>query len=626
MRHIACLFILGLLASSSGGSEQVTPQCTFELGPINGVLIQREGARLAVYGWASSDAKGIEQVLLPHGRRDLVWKARPLVQAGAAAIAPARELYNLEKPHDFWKMFTKTRFHDYGQQSTKILADPLPVERWVKEGDQIDWRGIAFRVLETPGYTRGSISYVAELDGRKIAFTGDLIYGDGQILDLYSFQDAIPEPQIRGYHGYGARLAGLVASLAKIAAEKPDVIVPARGPLIRDPQQAIDRLLTRVRALYRNYLSTSALHWYFKADRMRQCGQRVLGADADVELMPYSQHEPTPNWVYENSTSRLLVSDTGRGFLLDCGYQRVIDAVNKLISQGVIKGVDGIFVTHLHDDHTDMVQAAAEVFECPVYATKEYADVLQRPGAYHLPALTAAPIKQVTVVDEGQEMKWHEFNLTFSFFPGQTLYHGALLAKKKDERPILFIGDSFAPSGIDDYCVLNRNLVHDDSGYLLCLKKLRALEEQPWLVNQHVSYVFAFSKDELEYIENRYRQRIEILRDLFPWDDPNYGIDEYWASFYPYGLTLERGTTADLEVRITNHSPIERTFHVTPHAHGGLQMTEQSVAITLAPRESGAVKLAVRAGDLVGNTLVTADVCSENMEFRDWVEAFITVE
>ena len=25
---------------------------------------------------------------------------------------------------------------------------------------------------------------------------------------------------------------------------------------------------------------------------------------------------------------------------------------------------------------------------------------------------------------------------------------------------------TFAPSGIDDYCVLNRNLVHEDDGFL----------------------------------------------------------------------------------------------------------------------------------------------------------------
>ena len=116
---------------------------------------------------------------------------------------------------------------------------------------------------------------MAELDGKTIGFTGDLIYGDGQLLDLYSFQDGIDDAKIRGYHGYGARLAGLVTGLRKVAAEKPDLLIPARGPVIRNPQAAIDKLLDRVQRLYWNYLSTSALHWYFKEDRMRMCGERV---------------------------------------------------------------------------------------------------------------------------------------------------------------------------------------------------------------------------------------------------------------------------------------------------------------------------------------------------------------
>lgn len=627
MRRFILLFTLFVLASSSSwGAEEITPQCTVTPGPINGVLIEREGAGLAVYGWANDDAKQIEHILLPHGRRDLVWKARPLAEAGVRVIAPARELYFLEKPGDFWTAFPKTRFHDYGQQSTKVSAEPLKVERWVKDGDEIQWQGLTFRVLETPGYTRGSITYLARLDGKNIAFTGDLIYGDGKILDLYSFQDAIPEAKIRGYHGYGSRLAGLVSSLQKVAAEKPDVIVPARGPVIRNPQQAIDRLKQRVQALYRNYLSTNALHWYFKEERMRMCGERVLGAGAEIELMPYSQHEPVPDWVFENSTSRLLVSDSGHGFLLDCGYQRVIDTVQDLISKDIIKQVDGIFVTHYHDDHTNMVQAAAEAFRCPVYATEPYADVLEHPEAYHLPAMTENAVKNVTVVADGHQMKWRELDLSFHFFPGQTLYHGALHVKKEGEKPIFFIGDSFAPSGIDDYCVQNRNFVHEDSGFLRCLKQLRALKGNYWLVNEHIPFVFTFGADELDYLEGRYRARIEILRELFPWDDPNYGIDEQWAVFYPRSVKLSRGETSELEVRITNHSPVERTFHITPHTHGGLQLLEDPSSITLPPRQKRAIKVQVRSDGAPGNYLVTADVRSDGMDFRQWVEALVTVE
>ena len=604
--------------------EQATLQ--FQEGAVNGVLIEKAGHRLSVYGWQDKAVSNIDRVLLVHARRDVLWKALPLIDSGAKATAPNRERFGLEQPMEFWKNFRTARFHDYAQQTKKIANESVVIDQWVNEGDRIAWQQMNFTVIETAGFTRGSVSYLTNLGGKTTAFTGDLIYGDGQILDLYSFQDAISEAKVRGYHGYGARLADLVQSLQKLAAEKPDLIVPARGPLIQNPSVAINRLIGRVQALYKNYLSTSALHWYFKEDRMRQCGERILGTGADVELMPHAHHEETPAWVFENSTSRLLISDTGRGFLLDCGYQRVIDAVNDLIAQGVITGVDGIFVTHYHDDHTDMVQAAAETFKCPVYATQEYADFLENPAAYHLPAMTANAVHNITVLPDGHQKKWHEFELTFHFFPGQTWYHGAVFARKDNDRPVFFVGDAFAPSGMDDYCVLNRNLLHDDSGYLLCLQKLRDIREPFWLVNEHIPFVFSFSSEELDYLETRYRERISIMRELFPWDDPNYGVDEQWAVMYPHGTTVTRGAFVKLQLRVINHSATDRVFRVRFNPPEGLSLTTATGEVSIAARRTGFVEVVARAPDSPGDFVITADIASTGMSFREWCEAVVTVE
>ncbi len=607
-------------------ADEITPHVSYAAGPINSVVVEQGGKQLAIYGAVADSSQQVEEVLLTHHRRDVVWRARPLVDGGIPATAPTAERELFEAPQNFWDSFTTNRFHDYAQQSTKILASPLKVDRWVKEGDSVAWRGITFKVVETPGYTRGAVSYVAKIDDKTLAFTGDLIYGDGQLVDLYSFQDAIPEANIRGYHGYGSRLAQLVTSLRKIAAWNPDVIVPARGPIIEDPQASIEKLITRVQALYRNYLSTNALHWYFKEDRMRQCGERILGEGADVELMPYSHHEQTPDWIFEQATSRLLISDDGHGFLLDCGYQRVIDAVNKLKEMGLVKQIDGIFVTHYHDDHTDMVQAAADEFDCPVYATPEYKDILEIPSAYHMPAMTSNPIKGIKEMPSGSTMQWQEFKLTFQFFPGQTYYHGALLAQKQEERPVFFIGDAFAPSGIDDYCVLNRNLVHKDGGFPLCFSKLHAVDEPFWLVNEHIPHVFQFSDAEMEYLESRYAARTEILKELFPWDAPNYGIDEQWAVFYPYGVTAQPGKQLELEVRITNHSAVARDFAIKPNLPAGFTLEQSDKTISLNPGESGAAHVVVSTSAKPGNYVITSDVASAGMEFREWVEALVTVK
>ena len=623
---ISCLLLsLACIPVGDIAAEEVTPSISVTHGPINGVLIQRDSNRLAVYGVPADADPAVERVLLTHHRRDVVWAARRAVGNGASAVAPESEQDLIADPGAFWSAFTANRFHDYDQQSTRILGSPLDVDLWVKQGSTVSWRDLTFLVLETPGYTRGSVTYLTDVDGKKIAFTGDLIYGDGQLVDLFSFQDAIPDAQVRGYHGYGGRLSQLIESLELVASHQPDILVPARGPVITDPAAAINKLILRVKALYRSYLSTNALHWYFKRERMQICADRILEKGFPVTLMEYSHYQDTPEWIWVNSTSRLLISDSGRGFLLDCGNQRVIDGIDQLIESGMISGVDGIFVTHFHDDHTDMVEAASRKYKCPVYATQEYADILVNPAAFHMPAMTSNAITNLKSVRNGLSMRWKEYQLTFHFYPGQTIYHGGLLVRRPDEKPVFFIGDAFSPSGVDDYCVLNRNLVGEDQGYLLCLKKLQRMRQDYWIINQHIPHVFRFNDDEMLYLISRYRARRNMLKELFPWDNPNYGIDEQWAVGYPYGSTVEPGSTTEIQVRITNHSPRRRKFEVTPHMPEGMQLLSSSKSVTLAAGASGAVTLRIQVNSQSGTHLVTADVHSDGMHFNRWVEAMVTV-
>ena len=625
-RHVLlCLLPVLTLTLGLHAGESLTSHVQFESGPVNSVRISADDQVVVVYGDPADEPKPANHVLLTHHRRDVAWAARELVAGGAALIAPEAEKDLITDPQAYWDNFTTARVHDYAQQSSKVLATPIDVKQSVKDGDSLTVGGIDVQVIQTPGFTRGAVSYIVEVDGKRFAFTGDLIYDKGQILDLYSFQDAIKEANIGGYHGYGGRLGDLVASLGKIKAAKPDFIVPARGNVMRDADAAIDSLVGRVQALYKNYLSTNALHWYFKKDRMTICGERVLGEGADVELMPYSLHQESPDWIHEQATSRVIISDTGSAFLLDCGSQRIFDAIKKMVTSGLIKKIDGIFVTHFHDDHTNHIQAASEAFDCPIYATREYADVLRHPQRYKLPAQTDAAMK-VRAFKDGHVMKWNEFEFTFRFYPGQTLYHGGLLVRKEGERPIFFIGDAFAPSGLDDYCTLNRNLLHEDTGYLYCLKMLRDFKEPYWLINEHIPFVFSYTDAELDYLESRYRQRIDLQRKLYPWDDPNYGVDEQWAWFYPYGETVEQGKSQTFSVRLTNHSSKTRTYTVTAKTHGGVSIVDRVKSVKVKSRATKEVRFKATAGDQPGNFIITADIQSEGIDLREWAEAMVTVK
>jgi glyoxylase-like metal-dependent hydrolase (beta-lactamase superfamily II) len=213
-------WILLLAASALAPAASLPTAARFLPGPVNGLLVN---GKVVVYGDSGSRVKKASYVLFTHSRRDVVWAGVPLVATGAAAVVPRRERELFANPKLFWEAYETGRFHDYSQVNTKVLREPLPVARAVSGGDMLNLDGTRVEVIDTPGYTRGSVSYLIEIGGKRIAYTGDLIYGDGQLFDLSSLQDAVPDAKARGYHGYAARAGDLIESLRKIAARTADL-------------------------------------------------------------------------------------------------------------------------------------------------------------------------------------------------------------------------------------------------------------------------------------------------------------------------------------------------------------------------------------------------------------------
>jgi len=618
------LLAVGLLLLGACGAppDEIVPGVRFLSGPVNGLAVD---GRVLFYGDAGTEMPGVDALFLTHHRRDVLAYA----DVGAGQVtAPAEERALFAEPEVYWAAYQESRIHDYAQQSSKVLTEPMRVDRWAADGDRITLLdgALEVEVLATPGYTRGAVSYLLERGGRRIAVTGDLVYGDGQILDLFSLQDAIPEADTRGYHGYAARAADVIESLRKISAWEPDVIVPARGPLIENPQVAIGKLIARLQELFQLYYRTDALRWYWGEDNLRVRARRVL-SDAQIEWMPTARElrEIPPRWMHKFGTSRLIVSDTGSAFLIDCGSEDVIERIRDLQVRGVVKEVEGIFVTHYHDDHTDWVERMAEECDCPVYSGPETADILERPLAYRMPAQTDQAISDVQVLKQDEVLEWREYRLTYTYFPGQALLHGGLRLEREGGEKYFFIGDSFSPTGLDDYCILNRHFLHPGLGHFRCLDEIEAAGPEYWLVNQHIEPIFRYSPEQLDFMRETLEGKRRVATELLPYDDPNFGLDEQWARLYPYEQAVEAGEEFEMWALVFNHSNEERTFQVTldlPEGWAG----EPELELTVAPRTEGRASTKVRPSDGArGLAVIPADVAWGERVLPSWVEAMVEV-
>ena len=128
------------------------------------------------------------------------------------------------------------------------------------------------------------------------------------------------------------------------------------------------------------------------------------------------------------------------------------------------------------------------------------------------------------------------------------------------------------PSGLDDYCLQNRNFLRAGTGYSYCLDLLTSkIPAEALLINEHVVEPFRFDADQLRHLKGTLPGAGHCLQDLFPWDEPDFGIDEQWARIYPYGQEIQPERWTPLAVKLLNHSHSSNTFVVTMNATARLR-------------------------------------------------------
>ena len=513
------------------------------------------------------------------------------------------------------------RFHDYAQQSTKVPVQAIAVSQAVGENDTVRVSGVKVFAIDTPGYTPGSVSYVIETSGKRVICSGDLVYGDGKILDLYSLQDAVPEAKARGYHGYAARAGQLIASLKKIAALNPDVLLPAHGPMIADPQASISRLISSLQTFLQSHYETDALRWYW-GDENHKIRSRAVERAMDV--LPMAEQSKLPADILAIGNSRVILSKSGAAFLVDAGFKKTLPELERMKASGRISSVDGIWITHYHDDHTDYVNDISETFHAPVLFTSVMSEVIGNPSAFRLPCLTTRPIPIENAKRDGEAVRWNEWQFTFWNFPGQTLYHGGLVARRDDGQTYLFVGDSFTPSGMDDYCMQNRDFLRKGEGFEFCLRRIAGLPRDTWILNQHVEPMFRYTTAQINRMQSELVKRSAALGGMSPWPDINYMVDESWSRIYPYGSEIKRGEVLKLSLRITNHASKQMVYKASWNIPEGWKILNAQQSAAVPAHSDGELTAQFSVGE-PGLRVVTADVSFDNWQLPRWTEALVRV-
>ena len=494
------------------------------------ILIDPSGATLQT----TLDELGItkvEQILFTHHHRDST-SGFPIPENIRIGV-PETEGQWFAKVETFWNA-PKFRWHLYNcHPHNLMLSSSISVTDKYAEGDELTWGSSDISVLETPGHTDGSVTYLVDADGQRFAFTGDLIYDEGKIWELYSLQKG---QQTTDYHGFLGARDELKESLEKVRKSLPTALIPTHGIIMNNPDDAIDKLLDQLDYCYDKYVSISALRHYFP--------KLFTDFEGRADHMPIREGKPPPDFLRHFGTTWLIISENREAFVMDCGSPNVIKQILQLQADDEISEVTQFWVTHYHDDHVNAIPEFQQAFPCETITDAIVAKVITNPMAFRLPCISPAVARVDRTTCDGDSWQWNEFKMTAYHFPGQTYYHGGLLVEGHGVR-MFFSGDSFTMAGIDDYCSGNRNLLGKDVGYEKCLRLIQELKPTH-IFNCHVDQAFDFTDKEINFMLDTLAEREKCYTDLFPWDHANYGMDDQWVRCFPYQQGVKAGDNVTL--------------------------------------------------------------------------------
>ena len=153
---------------------------------------------------------------------------------------PAHERHLFEDVERLWANRRVFELYQIRNDFFSLTQD-VPVNAVLRDYEVFRVGSREFIVQSSPGHTIGSISLLTVVDGRLVAFTGDLIHSSGKIKTMYDLQYYYQEHE-------GVDFA--IYSLAELLKLKPQVACPSHGKEIIDPQPAMAALEQNLRDWY----------------------------------------------------------------------------------------------------------------------------------------------------------------------------------------------------------------------------------------------------------------------------------------------------------------------------------------------------------------------------------------
>jgi glyoxylase-like metal-dependent hydrolase (beta-lactamase superfamily II) len=551
----------------------------------------------------------VTDILMTHHHRDQGQGLPRAVLAGARVWVPEAEQDLFTQVDEHWQ--AREIYNNYNVRQDRFsLLQSIPIAGTLRDYQVDRFGAVNIQVLPAPGHTPGSISLLAEIDGQRVAFSGDLIAAPGQVWSLAATQWT--------YNG-AEGMAFSIPSLLDLKAQQPDLLLPSHGEPIPDPDRAVDLLIERF--------------WQVLQAR---------GQNLDLfDFLARPYEAITPHLLRSRANvavSYVLLSESGSALMIDFGYDFSVGFVAggdragrrpwlhtlpQLKEQFGVQNVDVVIPTHAHDDHVAGINLLREVEGTQVWAAEEVADVLEHPAQYDLPCLWYDPIPVDRRFSCGKPLHWKEYTLTLHPLPGHSLYAVAV-EFLVDGKCALVTGDQYQnDSGMKfNYVFQNRYRLGD---YLAGAQFYQQLSPDLILPGhwQPKWVTPAF----LNELVTQARQMESQLCDLLAGEIAGFDAEGFGARLTPYQPTIRGGETIHLQAELRNPFPADQEALAQIVTPQGWRASPPALRVQIPGHGKRMVSFSVTApaGQPVRRARLAIDLTVGGKRFGQQAESLITV-
>jgi glyoxylase-like metal-dependent hydrolase (beta-lactamase superfamily II) len=565
--------------------------------------------RLSAFG-----IKRVEWVLHTHHHRDQCQGDRRL-DGGTRIAVPRRERDYFASAETFWNTLELDDRY-LCANVFQTLAESVPVEHAIADHETFTWSGIDFLALPTPGHTRGSVTYLATIDGIRYAFCGDLIHSAGRLWTLhdldwdYSVADGV---------------SVLLHSAQVLTQYAPDRLAPSHGDISDAAGNALDELGVNLERLY-----------------------AVVGRGYLGDINPPIASEPRLEAISEHLTGvthtsanfYALTSDSGRALLFDYGFPSfhhvsgaqarfAEHSLQTLAEQRGIDRIDTVIPTHYHDDHVAGFGHLRRTYNTEVWAPALFANILERPTAYRLPAIWGDPVAIDQMIDVDSELAWEEYRFITRHVPGHTWYAVAYLGEI-DGRRIAVSGDQIQRAA--DGKLRGGGPVYPNRMYSGDFARgiSAILEFEPELLLTGHDGPIEVRRRDLDHLHKWCRDLEDTWQALaaFP-DELDFALDPRFVRIQPYRSYIDVAQPSELEIIVDNHHDHEAALSIQARPPAGWSASPAAFEQDIGPGDTATFSLHVTAPPSAApkhTFVLTLDVRLGEHHFGEVTEALLITD